>query len=297
MAEQSSLEAAKVEAAIGNRIPAEIGLEAGVRASLGRVSRRMPGGAGFFVVTGRGYRMDVLSRMRPEDMVVCDLEGNWVDGPPSSLPHSEVKIHSRLDKNRPDVRPVVHVHPDDVVLMSVLEQRITPMAQEGIGLVFKPLPLYRRTKIITSEEEGQEVARLLGDTAPARSCLVCKGSIPEWPKSSLKENNDVRHRAGAHRTAGQEPRREHRILCEVCADADETLPFAVCGGDAASARACGARAAAVGAAISVPRGAASPAPGARGLRPRVANAQRFKATCSDKPITAPHRGIGGDIIS
>ena len=85
MADRSSLEAAKVEAAIGNRILAEVGLAAGVRASLGHVSLRVPGDPNQFVVKGRGYRMDVLSRMRPEDMVVCDLEGNWLDGPPYSL--------------------------------------------------------------------------------------------------------------------------------------------------------------------------------------------------------------------
>lgn len=93
-----------------------------------------------------GNRMDVVSRMRPEDMVVWHLEGNWVDGPPNSLQCSEVKIHSCIYKNRLDVVSVVHVHPDYVVLMSVLENGIKPMAQEGIGLVTKPLPLYRRTK-------------------------------------------------------------------------------------------------------------------------------------------------------
>ena len=169
MADRSSLEAAKVEAAIGNRILAECGLAVGVRASLGHVSMRVPGDPNLFVVKGRGYRMDVLSRMRPEDMVVCDLEGNWVDGPPNSLQCSEVKIHSCIFKNRPDVVSVVHVHPDYVVLMSVLENGLQPMAQEGIGLVTRPLPLYRRTKIITSEAEGQEVAHLLDNGA---ACLL-----------------------------------------------------------------------------------------------------------------------------
>jgi ribulose-5-phosphate 4-epimerase/fuculose-1-phosphate aldolase len=163
MADRSSLEAAKLEAAIGNRILAEVGLAAGVRASLGHVSLRVPGDPNRFVVKGRGYRMDVLSRMRPEDMVVCDLEGNWLDGPPYSLQCSEVKIHSCIYNNRPDVLSVVHVHPDYVVLMSVLDNGIKPMAQEGIGLVTRPMPVYPHTKIITSEEEGQEVSRLLGD--------------------------------------------------------------------------------------------------------------------------------------
>jgi ribulose-5-phosphate 4-epimerase/fuculose-1-phosphate aldolase len=169
MADRNSLGAAKVEAAIGNRMLAEFGLATGVRASLGHVSMRVPGDPHLFVVKGRGYRIDVLSRMRPEDMVVCDLEGNWVDGPPYSLQCSEVKIHSCLYKNRPDVVSVVHVHPDYAVLMSVLRGDIKPMAQEGIGLVTRPLPLYPRTKIITSEEEGQEVARLLGN---GEACLL-----------------------------------------------------------------------------------------------------------------------------
>jgi len=55
------------------------------------------------------------------------------------------------------------------VLMSVLQNGIKPMAQEGARLVTKPLPMYPRTKIITSEEEGQEVASLLGD---GETCLL-----------------------------------------------------------------------------------------------------------------------------
>jgi L-fuculose-phosphate aldolase len=169
MADRSSLDTAKIEAAVGNRLLAEFGLAAGVRASLGHVSRRVPGDPNLFVVKGRGYRIDVLSRMRPEDMVVCDLDGNWVDGPPYSLQCSEVKIHSCIYQQRPDVLSVVHVHPDYVVLMSVLGNGLKPMAQEGAGLVIEPLPLYPRTKIITSQAEGQEVARLLGS---GEACLL-----------------------------------------------------------------------------------------------------------------------------
>jgi ribulose-5-phosphate 4-epimerase/fuculose-1-phosphate aldolase len=112
MADRSSLEAAKVEAAVGNRILAEVGLAAGVRASLGHVSLRLPDDPKRFVVKGRGYRIDVLSRMRPEDMVVCDLDGNWLDGPPYALQCSEVKIHSCIYRSRPDVVSVVHFPSD-----------------------------------------------------------------------------------------------------------------------------------------------------------------------------------------
>jgi hypothetical protein len=73
MADRSALDAAKIEAAIGNRILAEVALAVGVRASLGHVSMRVPGDPNLFVVKGRGYRMDVLSCMRPEDYDYIDF--------------------------------------------------------------------------------------------------------------------------------------------------------------------------------------------------------------------------------
>jgi ribulose-5-phosphate 4-epimerase/fuculose-1-phosphate aldolase len=163
MAGRADIEHAKREAAIGTRALAELGLSTGIRASLGHTSMRVPGDPGKFAVKGRGYRMDVLSRMRPEDMVVCDLEGNWLDGPPYSTQCMEVKIHSCIFKARPDVVSVTHVHPDYATLMTVLGQDIRPMAQEGARLVTKPFPLLRQTKIIQTEEEGELVAQLLGD--------------------------------------------------------------------------------------------------------------------------------------
>ena len=149
--------------AIANRILSEIGLAKGVRASLGHASLRLPSDPSKFVVKGRGYYIDVMSRMRPEDMVVCDLEGNWLDGPPESMQPGEVKMHSCIFKNRPDVQSVVHVHPKFTVVMSTLQQALVPIVQEGAHLVRNPLPVYPHSKVVTTEEEGQEVARLLGD--------------------------------------------------------------------------------------------------------------------------------------
>lgn len=162
MADRESLERAKLEVAVGTRILSELGLASGIRASLGHTSMRVPGDPSKFYVKGRGYRMDVLERMRPEDMVLCDLDGNWLDGPPNSLQCSEVKIHSCILRARPDVVSVTHVHPDYAVLLSVLGKPIMPMAQEGAGLVLNPIPVLPQTKIITSDEEGEAVARTLG---------------------------------------------------------------------------------------------------------------------------------------
>jgi L-fuculose-phosphate aldolase len=144
-----------------------VGLASGVRSSLGHVSVRVPGEPDKFVVKGRGYRMDELKRIRPEDLVVCDLDGMILEGPRNIVPCFEVKIHSCILKARPDVNSVVHVHPTYTVLMTVLGQRLRPMCQEGAALVDSDLPVYMHQKIVTSDAEGTELAQVLGGNTAA----------------------------------------------------------------------------------------------------------------------------------
>jgi Class II Aldolase and Adducin N-terminal domain len=70
----------------------------GVTASLGHASLRVPGQPDRFVVKGRGYKMDALAAMRPEDMVVCNIEGSFIEGPPGSMQCFEVNMHSCIYK-------------------------------------------------------------------------------------------------------------------------------------------------------------------------------------------------------
>ncbi len=159
----SELDDIKYQVAVANRVLAEVGLATGAMASLGHASMRIPSQPDQFVVKGRGYEIDALAAMRPEDMVVCDLNGYKVDGPPGSTQCREVQMHSCLYKTRPDVQSVAHVHPRYVVVMSVLQATLVPMCQEGIQLVRKPLPVYPHVKTVWSEEEGMDVAGRVGN--------------------------------------------------------------------------------------------------------------------------------------
>ena len=151
------------EAATGTHMLSEFGLATGVRASLGHVSVRLPEDPTKFVVKGRGYRLDTLARTRPEDLVVSDLDANLVDGPAEVVPCFEVKIHSCILRDHPEVQSVVHVHPTYTVLLSVLGKPLSPLCAEGSSLVLDPLPVYPRQKIITTDAEGAEVSKLLGN--------------------------------------------------------------------------------------------------------------------------------------
>jgi ribulose-5-phosphate 4-epimerase/fuculose-1-phosphate aldolase len=159
----SDIDFVKREVAIANRILSETGLATGVTASLGHVSMRVPSNPDKFVVKGRGYDIDVVKVMRAQDMIVCDLEGYKIDGPPKSTQCSEVKIHSCIYKLRPDVQSVVHVHPRYTVLMSVLQKTLVPMCQEGSQFVRTPLPVHPRARTVWSNEDGMELAEGLGD--------------------------------------------------------------------------------------------------------------------------------------
>jgi ribulose-5-phosphate 4-epimerase/fuculose-1-phosphate aldolase len=153
----------KFDVAVANRILSEAGLATGHLVSLGHISQRVPGDPNRFIVKGRGYELDALTHMKPSDMVVCDLDGNFIEGPPGSTQCYEVKMHSCVYRTYPDVQSVVHVHPRFIVLMTVLQHRILPMCQEGMQLVARPLPVYEHTKIVQSDAEGMEVATLMGD--------------------------------------------------------------------------------------------------------------------------------------
>jgi ribulose-5-phosphate 4-epimerase/fuculose-1-phosphate aldolase len=180
----SELDQVKHDVAVANRVLVELGLATGILASLGHASLRVPSQPDRFVVKGRGYAIDALARMRPEDMIVCDLDGYKVDGPPGATQCFEVKMHSCIYRARPDVQSIVHAHPRYVVVLSVLQQPIVPMCQEGIDLVRRPLPLYPHVKTILSEEEGREVAGALGD-APA---ILLQGHGATTTGDSLAES-------------------------------------------------------------------------------------------------------------
>ena len=162
-----SFEETKYQVVLANRALAEVGLASGPMASKGHISMRVPGNPDRFIVKGRGYEEDALPLMQPEDMVVCDLDGNRVEARAGVRQCFEVKIHSCIYRTYPEVQSVVHVHPRFTILMSVLRHRIHVVCHEGPQLVRKPLPVWNHYKIIQSDPEGMEVAELVSDSKAA----------------------------------------------------------------------------------------------------------------------------------
>jgi ribulose-5-phosphate 4-epimerase/fuculose-1-phosphate aldolase len=214
----TELEEVKLQAAQDNRVLSDVGLATGVTSALGHASMRVSSQPDRFVVKGREYALDALAVMRAEDMVVCDTEGFLVDGPAGITQCSEVKIHSCIYKTRPDVQSVVHVHPRFTVLLSVLGIPLVPMCQEGVHLVRHPLPVYPHVKTIQSDDEGTEVARLLGDGCAiilqGHGAVTTGNSLAQSVTAMLQLEEQARMNYYAYCAMG----REHPRIAEALID-------------------------------------------------------------------------------
>ena len=178
------LDEVKYQVAVANRILAETGLSTHVLASLGHASMRVPGRPDLFVVKGRGYRMDALAVVRPEEMIVVDMDGNMVDGPKGAAQCYEVKMHSCLYRERPEVQSITHTHPRFTNVMALLKARLKPMSNEGHQLVRHDIPVFPHSRLILSEEDGMQVVRAMG-RSPA---LILRGHGAVTVGNSLEQS-------------------------------------------------------------------------------------------------------------
>lgn len=102
-------------------------------------------------------------RLKPEDLIVIDFNGNRVDGPASERTAvREWPIHAQIYRARPDVRCVLHAHPVASTLMATLSIEIEPLDQDCAAFVGKLPVLDNGAVSISTPELGDEVARALG---------------------------------------------------------------------------------------------------------------------------------------
>lgn len=99
----------------------------------GNVSVRI--GERRLLVTPSGARKGFL---RPEDMVICDLDGRPVRGE-AGRPSSELLMHTLIYRERADVFAVVHAHPPAAIAHTIaglsLEEPLMPEAFCELGRV------------------------------------------------------------------------------------------------------------------------------------------------------------------
>ena len=138
-------------------------------------------------------------------MVVVDVNGYKAGGPKELNLPNEVKMHSCLLRERPDVNSVVHVHPRYTVLMSVLQEQMGPMCIEGMPLFSEPLPMFPSPRLIIHEKDGAEVARLMG----GHSAILLQGH------GAATVGGDMEGRHREHAAPGRAGAYDYLAFCAV----------------------------------------------------------------------------------
>jgi L-ribulose-5-phosphate 4-epimerase len=123
----------------------------------GNVSGRDPE-TGYVVIKPSGVRYE---RLRPEHMVIVDLEGNLIDGDLKAS--SDTASHLYIYRHRPDVNGVVHTHSPYATAFAAVGQPIpvylTAIADEFGG----PIPC-GGFALIGGEDIGRVVVESIGSS-------------------------------------------------------------------------------------------------------------------------------------
>jgi L-ribulose-5-phosphate 4-epimerase len=124
----------------------------------GHISARIPGSDCLLILPHPVSRATVKS----EDMVVSDFEGKLVEGKYKAP--SEVFMHARAYKARGDIQSVAHLHNHMVATLTMVDKPFYP-ASSNPGAFFGrgPLPVYKDPALIHTIEQGDAVARTLGE--------------------------------------------------------------------------------------------------------------------------------------
>ena len=146
------------QVALANRLLHHYGLAA----YEGHVSARIPGTD---LVVIRARPAVSMSRVRAEDLMVIDLDGNVVEASPD---YPDVvagwPLHTELYRARPEVRSVVHTHQKWCTVFGIAGRTVLPVLHPPTASVAaEPWPVYEDNGgAVIDTAQATTVARLLG---------------------------------------------------------------------------------------------------------------------------------------
>jgi L-ribulose-5-phosphate 4-epimerase len=124
----------------------------------GHVSARLPEGRGIVIQSFDDSR----AALEPDDLLICDFDGNVIDGPKDKAPPREVYIHTEIMKARPDVNAVGHFHPETATMFTLVEDRPLVPVKNHAARWMDGIPVHPDPGHINTVESGQALAATLG---------------------------------------------------------------------------------------------------------------------------------------
>jgi L-ribulose-5-phosphate 4-epimerase len=125
----------------------------------GRVSVRLPGDETFLIQPVDHSRAE----LRPEQLLICNLEGRRVEDTETERPPGEVFIHSEVYKARPDVRAVAHFHHDLTTTFSLVEGLELSPIKNHVARWASGIPVHPNPAHVNTPALGKGLVATLGE--------------------------------------------------------------------------------------------------------------------------------------
>ena len=117
------------------------------------------------------------SQLTTEDICTIDFDGNVIEG--NGKPPLEFHLHAGVYKARPDVKAVIHAHPNWSTILSTAGVEYLPVYAQG-SLVH-PLPVLDSPDSINNPEMAKRLTDTLGDRPAAlmkaHGAVTCGDSL------------------------------------------------------------------------------------------------------------------------
>jgi ribulose-5-phosphate 4-epimerase/fuculose-1-phosphate aldolase len=124
----------------------------------GHLSARLPGRDVFVIQSVDQSR----GELRPEDLLVCGLDGKVLGAPLGKRPPEEVSIHTEILKARPDVQAVAHFHHDPTTTFSLVEDvPLRPVLNHAVQWE-SGIPIHPDPSHVSDPDLGRALATTLG---------------------------------------------------------------------------------------------------------------------------------------
>ncbi|MGV6875791.1 class II aldolase/adducin family protein [Pseudochelatococcus sp. B33] len=126
----------------------------------GHVSARIPGRELLLIQPQDKSRAE----LQPEDLLVCDFDGNLIDGPDSVRPPSEIFLHCEIYRARADIASIAHFHHDLTnVFTLVHDVALVPFKNHAVRWA-DGIPVHDNPAHVHSSALGREIAATLGSS-------------------------------------------------------------------------------------------------------------------------------------
>jgi len=154
-----------------------------VHGTAGNFSARLPDGN--VALTPSSLEYDTMTL---DDLVVCDLDGNVVEG--TRGPTTEKMLHLACLKTYDDVHAVIHCHAKFCTMFAITHQPIPCVIEEVEAFVGGDVPV-ATYKFTGSQDLADEVSKWVGDRAAVLMANHGLLTVGKSPRDALKIANMV----------------------------------------------------------------------------------------------------------